>query len=214
MEKKSSWGPLLLVIALVASIVGGIGYYVFEMKKGLSQEEATAIVNEQLKSKAVSMHFHAGKVVSGMDEQAKDPHYRLLAKAGYLNVKDVNWNTIIATVTPAGEKAFSAVPGFKKWENADKTVTYELPIASRKLVKVDSIEMKGPSAAKVTYEWKWQTTPIGELFEASSDTVKSFSTWDRQKLIDKYGCDFYKVDAKKEVLRLTKGDKGWAIANE
>jgi hypothetical protein len=160
------------------------------------------------------VHFRTGKVVSGMDEQAKDPHYRLLAKAGLLDVKDVSWNTIVASVTPAGEKAFSELQGFKKWQNADKTTTYEIPLATRQFVKINTIEMKGPSAAKVQYEWKWQTTRIGDLFDASTDTIKTFSTWDRQKLIDKYGADFYHVDAKKQVLRLNKGDKGWTIANE
>lgn len=214
MEKRSSWGPLLLVLALVGSIVGGIGYYWFQMKKGLSQDEATTIITEQLKTKSASVHFHTGKVVASMDEQPKDPHYKLLAKAGFLNVKDVNWNTILASLTPAGDKAFSNLPGFKKWENPDKTVSYEIPLATRKLIKINSIELNGPSAAKVEYEWKWQTNKIGDLFDASSSTVKTFSTWDRQKLIDKYGADFYHGDAKKEVLRLVKGDKGWQLANE
>jgi hypothetical protein len=212
MEKRSSWGPLLLVVVLIGAIVGGVGYYAYQMKKGLSQEEATTLINDQLKSKAVNVHFHAGKVVSDMSEQAKDPHYKLLAKAGYLDVKDVNWNTIVATVTPAGDKEFSALPGFKKYDNADKTVTYEIPIASRKLLKIDSVAMNGPSAAKVEYEWQWETTKVGSLFEASSDTVKGFSTWDRQKLIDKYGADFYKGDPKKQIVSVVKGDKGWKIA--
>jgi len=212
MEKRSSWGPLLLVVVLVGSMVGGVGYYVYQMKKGLSQEEATTVINDQLKAKAVSVHFHAGKVTSDMDEQAKDPHYKLLAKAGYLEVKDVSWNTIVATVTPAGEKEFASIPGFKKWDNPDKTVSYEIPIASRKLVKIDSVTLNGPSAAKVEYEWQWQTTDVGNLFDASGNTVKGFSTWDRQKLIDKYGADFYKGDPKKQLVTMTKGDKGWKVA--
>ena len=214
MEQKSSWGPLLLVLALVASIVGGIGYYVFQMKKGLSQEEATAIVTEQLKSKGVSIHFHTGRVVSGLDEQAKDPHYKLLAKAGYVDVKDLSWNTITAALTPAGQKELSSIPGYKTWPNTDKTVSVEVPIASRQLVKIESIELQGPSAAKVQYTWQWNTNRVGDLFEASSQTVKNFNTWDRQKLIDKYGVNFYHESPKKEVVRLLKDDKGWKLANE
>jgi hypothetical protein len=184
------------------------------MKKGLSQDEAKALIETQLKSKGTSIHFHAGKVVSSMDEQAKDPHYKLLAKAGYLNVKDVAWNTIIANVTPTGEKEFSEIPGFKKWENPDKTTSYEIPLASRKLVKINSVTLNGPSAAKVEYEWAWQTTKIGDLFDASGDTLKSFSTWDRTKLIQKYGADFYKNGNQKETVRMIKGDNGWKVANE
>jgi hypothetical protein len=214
MEKRSSWGPLLLVIGLVLAIVGGAGFYVWEMKKGLSQDEAKAIIETQLKAKGASVHFHAGKVVSGMDEQAKDPHYKLLAKAGYVEVKDVSWNTITATVTPTGEKEFAAIPGFKKWDNPDKTVSYEVPLASRKFLKIDSITLNGPSAAKVEYEWQWETTKVGEAFDASGAALKSFSTWDRSKLIQKYGADFYKNGVQKETVRMIKGDNGWKLATE
>jgi hypothetical protein len=214
MEKRSSWGPLLLVIVLIGSILGGAGYYILEMKKGLSQEEASAVINEQLKTKTARLDFHVGKVVSGMNEQAKDPHYRLLAKAGYITVKDTGWDSIIATVTPAGEKEFAAVPGFKKWKNADNTWTYEIPLASRKLVKIDSITLNGPSMAKVQYEWQWEPNKFGDLFDASGNMLKSFNTWDRGKLIQKYGADFYHAAPAKETLRFQKGDKGWQLAND
>ena len=214
MEKRSSWGPLLLVIALVGSIVGGAAYYLFEMRKGLSEAEATSIVTAQLKARTVTVHFHAGKVVSGMDEQAKDPHYKLLAKAGYLDVKDVNWNTIVANVTPAGEKEFSAIPGFKKWENADKTMSYEIPLATRELVKINSIKLSGPSLAKVEYSWKWVPNRVGDLFDASGATLKTFNTWDRGKLIEKYGADYYHGDARTQGLNLTKGDNGWKVSTD
>ncbi|HWR16486.1 MAG TPA: hypothetical protein VN577_16805 [Terriglobales bacterium] len=214
MEKRSSWGPLLLVVLLVGSVLGGIGYYVFQMKKGLSQDEATSVISTMLKSKGTSIHFHVGKVVSDMDEQAKDPHYKLLAKAGYLEVKDLAWNSINVSVTPAGDKEFASVPGFKKWENPDKTTSYEIPLATRELVKVNSITMHGPSSAKVEYEWNWKTTDVGNLFDASSPTVKAFTTWDRSKLIEKYGADFYKGDNKKETVVMVKGDNGWKISAE
>jgi hypothetical protein len=214
MEKRSSWGPLLLVIVLIGSILGGAGYYILEMKKGLSQEEASSLINEQLKTKDAKLSFHVGKVVSGMNEQAKDPHYKLLAKAGFLTIKDVSWDTIIATVTPAGEKAFTTLPGFKQWKNADGTSTYEIPLASRKLVKIDSITLNGPARAKVEYEWQWVPNRFGELFDASGDSLKSFNTWDRSKLIQKYGADFYHAAPTKVLLHMEKGDKGWKIANE
>jgi len=214
MEKRSSWGPLLLVMALVGCIVGGIGYYAFEMKKGISQEQATAIINEQLKERTASVHFRTGKIQSGMAEQAKDPHYKLLAKGGYLEVKDVSWDTINATLTPAGEKAFSAIPGFKKWENPDKTWSYEVPVATRELVKIDTIELSGPALAKVVYTWKWVPNTVGELFDASGSAIKSFNTWDRGKLIEKYAADYYHSEPRNQTLRLTKGDKGWKISND
>ena len=39
---KGGWGPMLLVVVLIGCIVGGIGYYVYQMKKGLSPQEASA----------------------------------------------------------------------------------------------------------------------------------------------------------------------------
>jgi hypothetical protein len=214
MEKRSSWGPLLLVIVLVGSILGGAGYYILEMKKGLSQEEASAVINEQLKGRVARLDFHVGKVEASMNEQPKDPHYKLLAKAGYLTVKDLSWNSISATVTDAGEKEFAAVPGFKKWKNPDGTWTYEVPLATRKLAKINNITLNGPSLAKVEYEWQWAPTKFGDLFDASGETLKSFNTWDRGKLIQRYGADFYHAAPTKEMLRLQKGDKGWKLATD
>ncbi len=214
MEKRSSWGPLLLVIALVGSILGGAGYYVLEMKKGLSQQEASAIINEQLATRSTRLAFHVGKVEGSVSEQPKDPQYKLLAKAGLITVKDLSWNSIYATVTDTGEKEFAAVPGFKKWKNPDNTWTYEIPLASKKLAKIDSITLNGPSFARVEYEWRWEPTKFGNMFDAEGDTVKSFGTWDRQKLIEKYGADFYHAAPKKEVIRLQKGDKGWKLATD
>ena len=211
LEKRSSWGPLLLVLALVGSIIGLVAYYAIQLKKGLPAEEATAIVETQLRTKMPSVHFRSGKVIATNQDEAKDPHYRLLEKAGYLKLTNVNWNTNQVVVTEAGDKAFAAVPGFKKWKNPDNTWSYELPLASRKLVKIDSIVLNNPNSAKVEYEWKWEPNSLGNLFDAGTDTVKTFNTWDRQKLIDRYGADFYHADAKKEALNLAKGDKGWAV---
>lgn len=193
--------------------MGGAAYYLFEMKKGLPEAQATAIITEQLSAKAVNLHFRSGKVDSNSDEP-KDPHYRLLAKAGYLDVKDVSWNTIIATVTPAGEKEFSAIPGFKKTQKSDKTVAYEVPLATRELVKINSITLSGPALAKVEYTWKWVPNRVGDLFDASGAQVKSFNTWDRGKLIEKYGADYYHGEPRVQVLRLTKGDNGWKISTD
>lgn len=212
LEKKSSWGPLLLVLALVGTIVGLIVYYAIQMKKGISEAEATAVIEMQLKANVPKVHFHSGKVVASFDDQPKDPHYRILEKAGFLKLTNVSWNTNNVVVTDVGEKAFSTIPGFKKWKNADNTWSYEIPLATKKLVKIDNINLINPTAAKVEYQWTWVPNSMGELFDASSTTVKSFNTWDRQKLIDKYGANFYHGDAKKELLNLTKGDKGWQMS--
>jgi hypothetical protein len=212
MEKRSSWGPLLLVIALVGLIVGMIGYYAVEMRKGLSQEDATKLVEMQLRTKTATVHFHSGKVVSGYDEQAKDPHYKVLEKAGYLKLANVNWNTNNVVVTEDGEKAFAAIPGYKKWKNPDDTWAWEVPLATRKLVKIDSINLPNMRTAHVEYERQWVPNNVGEFFDVGGSSLKSFNTWDHQKLIDKYGADFFHAPVKKEEITLVKDDKGWKIS--
>lgn len=210
LEKKSSWGPLILVVGLVGLIVGVIGYYVFEWQKGISQAEATTVIEAQLKAKTSILEFRSGKVQAGA-EQPKDPHYKVLEKAGLVTLKNVSWDTNIVTVTDAGEKLFASIPGFEKKNNPDNTVSYLVPLATRKLLKIDSAKISNPTSAKVEYEWQWEPNQVGNLFDLNGDNLKSFSTWDHQKLIDKYGADFYHAGAKKEALDLTKGDKGWQI---
>jgi len=211
LEKKSSWGPLILVVALIGTIVGIIGYYAFELKKGFSSAEATTLIEAQLKTRTPVLHFHSGKVVASTDDQPKDPHYKVLEKAGLVKLTNVSWNTNVVAVTEAGDKAFSSIEGFKKWKEADGNWAYDVPLATRKLEKIDSITMKGPAAATVEYEWKWYPNVVGNLFDIESADMKNFTTWDHQKLIDKYGADFYHAAAKKEVLNFNKGDKGWQL---
>ena len=213
-KKSSSWGPLILVIVFVGCIVGGIGYYVFELKKGLSEADATAIVERILKANPPHVAFRSGKVEASGAEQPKDPHYKVFEKAGFVTVKDVNSSTNVVTVTDAGEKAFAGISGFTKKKNADDTVTYEMPLASRKLVKIDSVTINRPGDATVVYEWQWVPNQIGDLFDLNGDNLKPYSTWERQKLIDKYGADFYNSATKKETIHLTKGDKDWGIGND
>src|SRR3954462_753160 len=162
LEKKSSLGQLLLVIALVVLIVGVIGYYVVEMKKGLSATDATSVIETQLRGQGAIVHFHSGKIVGGYDEQAKDPHYKVLEKAGFIKVKSINWNSTEVTVTDVGEQTFAGIQGYKKWKNPDNSWSWEIPLASRKLEKIDNITMNNLESARVEYEWKWMPTSICE----------------------------------------------------
>ncbi len=211
-KKSSSVGPLILVICFVGCIVGVLGYYIFQMKKGISPAEATTIVEAQLKAKTATVTFRTGKVEADGSEQPKDPHYKVLAKAGLLTVKELNWNTNNVEVTEGGEKVFSEIAGFQKKDNADKTVSYIVPLATRKLLKIDAVTIVNPNTAKIDYEWQWVPNQVGNLFDLNGDNLKSYSSWDHQKLIDKYGADFYHAGTKKETLDLVKGDKGWQLS--
>ena len=61
---------------------------------------------------------------------------------------------------------------------------------------------------------KFAKLPLGNLFDASGTMVKSFNTWDRSTLIQKYAANFYHGDATRVSLSLVKGDNGWQIATE
>jgi hypothetical protein len=89
-----------------------------------------------------------------------------------------------------------------------------VPLAGRQLVTVDQITMTSPNAAKVQYTWKWVPNRVGDDFDAAGNLVQSFNNWDRAKLIEKYGVDFYHGDPQKATISLARADKGWKIATE
>ena len=207
MERKSSdLGPFILVVGLVAVISGTIFYFVKTAQEKLSVPAATASVNSVLKAQGSGeIHFSIGNVVSSVDDKPNDPHYKLLAKAGILTVKQKSWNSIIATLTPAGEKVLADIPGVEKGRNSDGNVIYQVPLAERKIVQIDKIEMIKPHLARVDYTWKWVPNRLGKEFDAAGDLVHSFNTWDRGTLIKNYGVDFYSAPPAKAGVVLVEG---------
>lgn len=195
MEKKSSnLFPILFVTLLVLVVGGTIYYFVKGAKEVLTQPVASESINAILKAQGpATIRFSTGLITSNVNEKPMDPHYTLLSKAGILETKKKSWNSITSAMTPAGQKVLDGITGVQKDTNPDKTVTYQVPLAQRKLVAIDKIEMIRPHLARVTYSWKWEPNRLGQQFDASSDLVKGFSTWDRGTLIKSYGVDFYSV---------------------
>jgi len=193
MEKKSSsFGPLVMILALIAVVGGTIFYFVKTSREVLSLPVATTAINQILKAQGEGkVTFSVGTVISSVNEKPNDPHYQLLSKAGILNVNRKSYNTIIANLTPAGEKLLVEILGVEKGKNADGNVTYTVPLAKREIVKIDKITMIKPHLARVDYTWKWTPNRLGKDFDASSDLVHNFNTWDRGNLIKNYGVDFY-----------------------
>jgi len=193
MESKSSnFGPLVMVLVLVLAVGGTIFYFVKTSREVLTAPVATNSINEILKSQAGgNIHFSVGTIVSSVNEKPMDPHYKLLAKAGILTIKPKSWNSIYATMTPAGEKLLSEIKGVDKGKNSDGNTNYVVPLAERKIVSIDKITMIKPHLARVDYTWKWDANRLGKEFDASSDMVHTFNTWDRGTLIKDYGVDFY-----------------------
>jgi hypothetical protein len=52
------------------------------------------------------------------------------------------------------------------------------------------------------------------MLDASGSLVKSFNTWDRGTLIDKYGVKFYHDAPTKAVIAFVRGDGEWKVSSE
>jgi len=210
MEKKSSsFVPLIFILGLVIVVGGAIFYFVKGARDVLTVPVATNAVSDILKAQGPStVRFSTGTVVSSINEKPNDPHYKLLAKAGIITTKPKGYNSLIVSLNPAGEKLLSEIAGVQKATNPDKTVTYVVPLAERKLVAVNKVTMIKPHLAKVEYTWKWVPNRLGKEFDASGDLVKSFNTWDRGTLIKTYGADFYSADPTKATIVLMEGSDG------
>jgi hypothetical protein len=216
MEKRSaSWVPLLFILGLVACIVGVAGYYYMQVKRGLSQEEASSVVSAVLKAQGpAAVEFHTGLLTSSVADRPSDPQYKLLEKAGLMKLGKATSKGTLVTLTDAGEAMLAQIPGVEKGTEKDGTTRYRVPLAERKLLQVSSVTMSGPSFAKVEYTWKWEPNRLGEVFDASGEMVRSFKTWDRANLIEKHGADFFHGAPKLVSLSLMRGDKGWQIPAE
>ncbi len=212
-KKQSSFGPLLMVTVLVVMIVGGLAWFIYQQRRGLPMEEATAAINKILTDKGPALvRFHTGEVPPVMDDQPSDPQYRLLEKAGLITIGKMKGVTTPIALTADAETKFAAIPGYKKRDDGDKETLHIVPLATRKLVSIDKVTMVNAQTAKVDYTWKWVPNAIGDIFDASGDHVKGFGTWERSTLIQKHGADFYHGDPTKMEVVLTRGDQGWSIA--
>ena len=217
-KKESSVLPLLLIVAFIIGVVGFAGYYVVQSRKVLSAEEATSIATAALKAQGpATLLFHTGPVKSSVNDSSSDPHYKLLQKAGLITFgkpQGTYGMTIPVSLTPKGENFLKQIPGITEKKESDGEVLYVVPLADRKLVHVSDVEMQNPEHATVKIAWSWNTTAMGELFDAAGPMVKSFSTYDRGTLIQKHGAAFYHEAPTEVILAVAKTDKGWQIATE
>ncbi len=214
-KRNSSIVPLLLIVTLIVAIAGVSIYFVLEARKVLSSAEVSPIILASIAGQTpATLHFATGSLKSEVDQEPHDPHYRLLEKEGYVKVgKDSAGKTPVA-LTPKGKDWLAETTGVKELKNKDGNEEYTVPLAERKLTEIGKITMLSPSKATVEYSWKWETTKAGDVFDAAGPAVKSFNTWDRSTLIDKYGANFYHAAPAKVTVLLVKGNKGWEISNE
>ena len=215
-KRESSLIPMLLILALVAGILGTAVYFINQARQKLTPEQAAVVVQKLLVARGpATTQFDSGLIKASVGESVQDPNYQLLAKAGILELgKPAKDGSVKVALTKEGEAAFATFPELKKRELKDGNINYTVPLAERQLVKVENVEMKSPTIAQVTYSWNWKTTKVGDAFDADSDLVKSFKVWDRQKLIDKFGADFYHSANQKTTITLIKEDNGWRLSTE
>jgi DNA-binding MarR family transcriptional regulator len=214
-KRESSIVPLLLIVTLIVAVVAVSLYFVAESRKVLTTTEATSVVLAALDNQGpATVRFQTGFVKSSVSERLHDPHYRLLEKAGYIKIGKDNKGKTPVSLTPQGQALLAQIAGVKESKDKDGNDEYVVPLAQRKLVEIGKITMLTPSKATVEYSWKWEPNPAGELFDAAGPAVKSFNTWDRAALIDKYGAHFYHAVPTKVALSLVKSDKGWQVGNE
>lgn len=218
-KQESSIVPLLLIIALILTVVGVAGYYLVQNRKVLSLQEATQVASSVLKEQAPpSIRFHTGLVKSSIDDNPQGPHYRLLEKAGLVRLGKAQGTygaTVPIALTSAGQEVLKRIDGVQTTKEKDGSELYRVPVAERKLIAVSSVKMLNPARATITLSWNWKTNQLGELLDASGPTMKSFNTWDRGTLIQKYGANFYHGAPTEVTLAVVKTDnKGWQFSTD
>jgi len=190
-EKSSNVTPLLMVLALAAALIGGIGYFAVEHTRKVSDEQARAATTALLEARGPEkVHFHVGFVTPTMGEKPYDPHYRLLENVGVVKLGKLSHKGRDVQLTPAGEELLRA-SGASEDKNPDGTRAFTVPLGYRKLVRVAQVEMLNPVQARVDYEWKWEPTPLGLRFDMNSAEMKSMETWETVVLIEHYGTTAY-----------------------
>jgi hypothetical protein len=217
-KKESSVLPLLLIVAFIVGIVGFAGYYVVEMRKVLPVEEASKIVAKMLQDQGpAKVSFYTGQVNGSIEDNAKDPQYRLLEKGEVIKLgkpTGAYGMTIPVELTPKGEDMLKQIVGVTQKKTDNGTLRYAVPLATRKLLSVTDVKMINPNRATVNVTWTWETNALGELFDAAGPLVQSFSAWERVALIEKGGAAFYHRPPTKVVVALSKLDNTWQIATE
>lgn len=206
--------PFLYILLVIVAIGVGGAHWFIKQQKDITPDQAKVALEQSLKARGPAfVQFSVGDVRPSVKEKPRDPHYKLLEKAGFVKLANGTGGGVRVSLTPLGEGTFTRLPEFAKSKNLDGTQALRVPLAGRELVSVDKITMTSPNSATVEYTWKWEPNKIGEIFDATGSTVKTFSQWDRATLIKSYGVDFYHQQQKAK-MNVVRSDKGWKVAVE
>lgn len=207
---QSMLGPAAIILGIIVLIGATIFYVVTEATRQMPPEEAAALVSQVLEARGpATIHFHCGDVAPSADEKPGDPHYRLLEKAGIVRVRRTGAAYRIA-LTDEGERRLAQCSA-EKHDEEKGDISYTVPLAYRRLVDITQVTMHGPDTAEVAFTWQWQPTEMGKDFDLSGDLVRSFQTWERVKLIERYGADYYNAEPSQDTVTFVRTKTGWKV---
>lgn len=194
-EKSSNLLPLLMIASLVLGVVAVVAFLIVEGTRKVSDEQALAATKAVVLAQGPeTVRFHVGFVRPGMGDQPFDPHYRLLEKAGLVKLGKPTYKGLDVKLTPAGAELLREC-GAQEEKNRDGTVGYTVTLAERRLLGVTKVEKVNSRKSVVQYEWKWQPTPLGLVFDVNGPAMDQVTIYDSAVLIQKYGATYY-TDAK------------------
>jgi hypothetical protein len=206
-EKSYNFAPWLLATALACVLGSLVYYFVKSGSEVLSPVQATATLSDVLRTQGPAVvSFGTGTVVPANGQ--KDALYKLLAKAGVVETKPKDHDSLVVDITGPGDNVLSNISGVEKVKRNTGGTNYTVPLAERKLVSIDKVTLLRPHVAKVDYTWQWVPNRLGREFDATSELVQSFPTWDRSILIKSDGVDFYSAAPAKASMVLTKSSDG------
>ncbi len=214
-KHQSSALPLLLIVGIIVALVGIAGYFLIQSRRSLAPAEASQVVTNILNAQdPPAVSFHVGMIPVGYEENAKDPRYRLLEKAGVIAIGKPTKDKTPVTLTAKGEDLIKQIQGVKQKKDNEGNEGYTIPLAERKLVAVSNVKMNGPDRASITYTWKWAPNALGNEFDASAGKLAGFNTWERVTLIDKHGARFFQETPPPITVNVVDTKKGWQVAAE
>lgn len=215
-KQGGGFGPLIVIVSMIVLLVGGIGWFVWQSAQTIKPDQAAKYVTAAFNQQGPAVvRFHTGNLNSSVNDKLDDPQYRLLEKAGIIAIKKGKGEEVKVDLTEKGAKMLAAFPELKKVNESDGAIAYTVPLASKELLKIEKVNKVSTGKVAIEYTWKWKPTELGNVFDASGPEVKSFSTWDRSVLIDKYGADFYNGDPKKLTMVMVKPSGGdWEPSKE
>jgi hypothetical protein len=208
-DAASNFTPILLIAAICLIIVGTAVYVMQQAHKGMSDADAKRAVTAMLEQRGPAMvHFRVGLVTPSATNKPSDARYQLLERAQVITLEKRD-NKVQVSLTEDGAKLLNSIAGTTHMHIADGTEEYSVPLGTRQIVSVNSVNVNSPSSATIHYTWKWQSTAMGDVFDLAGNYASGLNVWERAELA-KNGADLFHESAIEDEYRAT---SGWQLAS-